>query len=292
MTSLAHFARIIPVLLLALGLSACSAIKLGYGTLPQVAYWWLDGFVDFDETQAGQVRQELGNLHDWHRRNELPRLIEVLERVERMVAADVSAEQACQVVSEVQLRMAAVAERAAPAVGALATTFTPEQLRHLERKYRQRNAKYTSEWIKRSPAERHEKRYEMMLDRIEMIYGSLDAGQRALLRAAVERSIYDPERVLAEFRRRQQDTLQALRQASAPGTSPEQASALLRATMHRVQNPADAAYRAWQQELVQEGCRTFAAVHQSTTPAQREQAARRLRAYQRDLRDLSSAQRL
>jgi hypothetical protein len=292
MTTLARIARIIPVLLLALGLSACSAIKLGYGTLPQVAYWWLDGFVDFDETQAGQVRQELGQLHDWHRRNELPRLAEVLARLERMAPGDVSAQQACQVVADVQARLTALADRAAPSVGAVATTFTPDQLRHLERKYRQRNAKFTREWIARSAAERHDKRYEMMLDRIEMFYGTLDAAQRAVLREAVERSIYDPERVLVEFRRRQQDTLQALRQASAPGTSPEQASALLRATMERVQVPADAAYRAWQQELIQEGCRTFAAVHQSTTAAQREHAVRRLRAYQRDLRELSSSQRL
>ena len=42
--------------------------------------------------------------------------------------------------------------------------------------------------------------------------------------------------------------------------------------------------------LIQEGCRTFTAVHQVTTPAQREQAARRLRAYQRDLQELAAQQ--
>lgn len=39
---------------------------------------------------------------------------------------------------------------------------------------------------------------------------------------------------------------------------------------------------------MQEGCRSFEAVHQSTTPAQRDQAVRRLRTYQRDLRDLAA----
>ncbi len=30
------------------GLSACSAIKIGYNNLPELSYWWLDGYVDFD----------------------------------------------------------------------------------------------------------------------------------------------------------------------------------------------------------------------------------------------------
>jgi hypothetical protein len=64
---------------------------------------------------------------------------------------------------------------------------------------------------------------------------------------------------------------------------------MLRGWFERTAAPADPAYRAWQEALVQEGCRTFAAVHQSTTAAQREQAVRRLRAYQRDLRELSGA---
>lgn len=289
---MARFARIIPVLLLALALGACSALKLGYGSLPQVTYWWVDGFVDFDEAQEAQVRQELAGLHEWHRQQELPRLVELLERMERLAAGEVSPQQACQVVADVQDRMAAVADRAAPGIGTVAVTLKPAQLRHVERKYRQRNEKFAREWIRIGPAERQAKRYEMMLDRIEMIYGRLEAPQQAILRQAAERSIHDPERVLAEFRRRQQDTLQALRQASAPGTTPAQAATLVRAVMERVQHPADAAYRAWQQELIQEGCRTFAAVHQSTTAAQREQAARRLRAYQRDLRELSAASRL
>jgi len=292
MRSLARIARIIPVLLLALALGACSALKLGYSSLPQVAYWWLDGFVDFDEHQEAQVRQEIAGLHDWHRQQELPRMIELLERVERMAPGEVSAQQACQVIAEVQGRLAAAADRAAPGIGAIAATLTPEQLRQLERKYRQRNDKFTREWIRPGPAERQAKRYEAMRDRLEMIYGRLEAPQQAILRQAVERSIHDPERLLAEFRRRQQDTLQALRQASTPGTTPQQAAALLRTVLDRVQHPADAGYRAWQQALLEESCRTFAAVHQSTSGAQREQAARRLRAYQRDLRDLSAASRL
>ena len=56
----------------------------------------------------------------------------------------------------------------------------------------------------------------------------------------------------------------------------------------RFSSASDAVHAAlhFQQTLRQEGCATFAAIHQGTTAAQREQAVRRLRAYQRDVREL------
>jgi hypothetical protein len=130
-----------------------------------------------------------------------------------------------------------------------------------------------------------------MLDRAEMIYGRLDEAQRAALRQGIARSIYDAPKVLMERERRQQDLLQVLRRASAGGVAPQEARTLLHAWAERAQHSPNLAYRSWQESLVQEGCRTFAAVHQSTTVQQREQAVRRLRAYQRDLLELAAQQR-
>ena len=46
-----RLAGIIVALALALGLAACSAVRLGYANLPDLAYWWLDGYVDFSDEQ-------------------------------------------------------------------------------------------------------------------------------------------------------------------------------------------------------------------------------------------------
>ena len=216
MKSLARIAAIILVLAVSMGLSACSAIKLGYSTLPELAYWWLDGYIDFSDEQAPQARRELERMHDWHRRRELPKLVEILGRMEQMAPGEVTPQQACEVVAQVQARIAATADHGATGAAAISATLTPRQLRHLDRKYRSRNEDFAKEWIERPPAELHEKRYEQALDRLETIYGRLDAAQRVLLRQAIERSIYDPARILAERQRWQQDLLQALRQASAP----------------------------------------------------------------------------
>lgn len=282
-----RLAGIILAMALVLGLSGCSAIRLGYRTLPEVAYWWLDSYADFTQAQAPQVRLDLHRLREWHRQ-QLPPLADLLQRLEVMAPGEITPQQACTVVQEVQDHLRVVGDAAAPAAAAIAATLTPGQLRHIERKFRSNDERFRDEWVDVSPAERQSKRYHQTLDRLESIYGSLDAPQRAVLRQGIAQSSYDPERILRDRERRQQDLLQVLGKLSQGGVQPDDARTQLRDWLARAQHAPDPAYRAWQEGLVQEGCRVFSAVHHSTTQAQREHAIRRLRAYQRDLRELAA----
>ena len=290
MSTLQRLARIILLLTLLAGLAGCSAIKLGYNSLDSVAYWWLDSYVDFNSQQAPRVREDIARLHQWHRAEELPRLAEMLGRMEQLVPGDITPAQACAFVDEFRQRMRALSDRAEPAVVTLATGLQPDQVQHLEHKYEKNNEKFRDDWVKLTPAGQREKRYEQFLERSEMIYGRLEEPQREALRRDIERSIIDPRRILADRQRRQQDALQTLRQLleSKPGF--DTARKQLRAYLARFENPPDAAYREYQEALIQEGCRSFAIMHNSTSPAQREAAVRRLRAYQRDLRELAAPQ--
>ncbi len=148
MNVLPRVARIIGVLGLAVALASCSAIKLGYNTLDDIAYWWLDSYVDFSDEQAPLAREDLARLHAWHRQQELPRFGALLQNVEAMVPGDITSAQACAVVAQVRERLDAVAERAEPAVVTMALALRPEQLLHLERKYAESNAKFRKEWIR------------------------------------------------------------------------------------------------------------------------------------------------
>lgn len=282
-----RLASIILALAAALALAACSTIKLGYSTLPEVGYWWLNGYVDFTPAQTPQVRDELARLHAWHKQQELPRIAEMLARMERLAPGPVSAQQACGFVAEVQVRLQAVADQAGPATAAIAASLSPSQLGKLQDKYSARNDKFRRDWVHVSVAQQREKRHDQMLDRFETLYGRLDSAQRQGLRQAIEHSMYDPQRVLAERVRRQQDLLRTLERVTDPATAPADTRALLRAYVERVRHSPDKAWRAWQQELLQENCRIFATVHAGTTARQRQHAVERLRGYQRELRELS-----
>ena len=280
--------RIIGLLALAALLSACSAIKLGYNNIDDVAYWWLDGYVDFGDEQSTRVREDLARLHRWHRAQELPQLVTLLQGIERIAPNDITAAQACAVVDQVNLRIDALAERAEPAVVTLAAGLGPDQLQHLERKYQKNNADYRKDWIRPTPAEQAEKRFQQFVERSEMIYGKLDEPQRAVLRRQAAQSIFDPARALAERQRRQADILQTLRKVASPSLPLAEARSLMRGLFDRSRQPPDPAARAYVQSLIDEGCRNLALLHNSTSAGQRDAAVRRLRAYQRELRELAA----
>lgn len=288
MTTALNLARIIGALALAAMLCACSAVKLGYNNLGEVAYWWMDGYVDFNDAQAPRVREDLARLHLWHRSTEMPLVADLLQNMERLAPGEVAPAQACGFVGELRERIGAVMAQAEPAMVTLALGLEPEQLAHLERKYRRNNADYRKEWVDISPSEQRDKRFKQVLERSEMVYGKLEEPQRAILRQQLERSAFDAARTLAERQRRQQDLVQTLRKLAGQPIALGQARQLLHAYLERAQQSPDASYRGYQEALIEESCRMFSAAHNTTTPAQREVAVRRLRAYQRDVRELAA----
>lgn len=280
-------ARIIGLLSVVVALSGCSAIKLAYNTLPQVGAWWLDGYVDFSEEQEQRAREDLARLHQWHRRSELPKFSALLAQAERLAPGDLSADNACALVPGIRQRLLSAGERAEPAVVTLVLNLSPAQLTHLERKYQKNNRDYRKDWLELSAEELKDKRFKQFLDRMEMIYGRLETPQRDILRGEMERSIFNPKINLAERQRRQRDILQALRQLAGKPVSLSEARAAVHRLLERGLQSPDPHYRAYQETLIKEGCRNLAAVHNSTTPQQRLNAVRRLRAYQRDLEELA-----
>ncbi|OAK67048.1 hypothetical protein A3K87_00155 [Variovorax paradoxus] len=285
----AAMARIIGVLLLAAALGACSAIRLAYNNLPTVSYWWLDGYLDFDSEQAPKVRDELAQLLDWHRQNELPRIASLLQEAQALAPGEVTPAQVCTMADRIRERLLAVTDHAETAGAQLALSLTAAQLQQLERKYAKNNATYRKEWLDRTPAQVQEKRYDQFLGRTEDFYGRLSTEQRELLRQQVAQSVFDPKLADAERRQRQQEALALLRGFVADKPTPAEARAALHAYIQRVAEPPPGRWRDQQQALLEEGCRNTAALHNGTTASQRAQAVRRLQAYQDDLRQLVAA---
>lgn len=284
----ANLARIIGVLLVAAALGACSAVRLAYNNLPEVSYWWLDGYLDFDGSQTPKVRDELAQLQAWHRQNELPRVASLLQEAQAMAPGDVTAEQACRMADQIRERVLAVAERAETAGTELALSLGEAQLLQLERKYAKVNAEYRKKWLDRSAAEVQEKRYEKYLDRLEDFYGRLTPEQRDLVRRQVAQSGFDPRVIDAGRRKGQQQTLEMLRRLNAGRPSAAEARAAIHAWVMRVAAPPPGPGRDQQQALLQEGCRNLAALHNTTSVSQRERAVRRLQAYEDDVRQLAA----
>ena len=266
--------------------TGCSAVKLAYNNLPEIGYWWLDGYVDFSGAQTLQVRDQLALLLERHRKNELPKLLVLLDRAERLAVEEITPAQVCTFSDAIRDRLLAAAFDASQAGAELASALSGDQLQHLERKYAKVNGEYADDWLDQSVDRQHRKRYDAFLDRSEDFYGTLDSGQRAMLRNLVDRSIFDPRRIDAERRERQRESLFLLRQIGNGQIPVREGRVAIDAYAKRVAEPPAGAWRDYQQALLAESCANIAAVHKATRPDQRERAARRLASYAQDVRDL------
>jgi hypothetical protein len=288
---LASLGRRLRLLLIALTLpvllAGCSAVRLAYNQAPELAYWWLDGYVDFSDAQKPLAR---GALHDWfvwHRRDELPQYAQLLAQAREQVLAPATPEQACRWFGQINERVDAAFDRALPPLADVMRRMTPAQIAHLERKYASTSDELENDFVKPRPQARQKAQLDRVVDRAEMIYGRLDAAQRARIAEILVESPFDAPRWLAERRARQQDALRTLARLSTEQASVDDAERELRRLAEQSRRSPDDAYRAYQQRLIAFNCSFAARVHNLTTVEQRATAAGRFKSWEEDARVLS-----
>jgi hypothetical protein len=274
------------LIMLAALLQACSAVRVAYNQAPDLTYWWLDGYFDFNEQQSPRVRDELSRLFAWHRTNELPKVAALLARTQALMPGDITARQSCELYDDVRGMIDRATAYALPQLAELSQTLTPEQLDHLQRKYAKNREEFQREWTRGSPQEQMERRIRRAVERSEMLYGRLDDAQLAMIRQAVTNSAFDPTVAIREMQRRQNDSLSVLRDLSQSKPGNGNAQSALQSLIARNWQSPDANYRAYSQRMVQQGCASFAAIHASTSATQRQKAVQVLKGYETDVRSL------
>lgn len=269
--------------------SGCSALRLGYGTAPEIVYWWLDGYVDFDHAQSQKMRDAVARWFAWHRRTQLPDYAALLARARSEVLADTTAARVCEWQADIVARARTALDQAVPDTADLVLTVTPQQIRHIQHHYAKKNDDFRDDYVQPDLRKRAEKALDRTIDRAEMLYGHLDDAQRARIAQALTSSPFDPERWLAERQQRQHEALQMLRRLTAEGASPDQAQAALRVYVeHLLRSPREA-YRRYAARLDEFNCAFAAELHNSTSAAQRRTAAGKLAGWEGDLRALAAS---
>jgi hypothetical protein len=271
---------------LALALSACSTNRLAFNHAPTLVYYWLDAYFDFDGPQSLAFKDSLQSLQAWHRKQELPQLAELLKNLQPVATQDISLEQACSLWDYVQQRMQAPIIQLTPALAQLAVSLKPGQIEHIAAEFKKRNQKWRSEWLDMTPSERVAQRSRQIVERSEQFYGRLTDTQRELIRTQVLASGYDPEMLHTEMLRRQQDSLQTLARLRNGGMATEAAQAEVQALFARASLSPDPAMRQYTEGVTHASCAAVAAVHNSSSPAQRARLVKTLQGYEADARAL------
>ena len=286
-------------------LGACSALRIGYGQAPDLLYWYLDGYVDFNDNQTPKVREALTQYMAWHRRTQLPDYANQLARAQAEVLADTSAARVCEWQAELLTRANAAFEHAVPAVAEFLVTVTPQQVQYLEKHQAKQNQEFRDDYLQPEPRKRTEVTLKRTLERAESLYGKLTDSQRTRIAEGLLRSPFDAEAWFAERRQRQQDALSLMRRwgggdaAGRPAGAREQAGrepvqaqvqvqAALRAYVQGMASSPREPYRRYTERLNEFNCSFAAALHNTTSVAQRRAAAQKLAGWEGDARALAA----
>lgn len=278
--------KIICVLALALvvGLGGCSAVRLGYSNGPQLAWWWLDGYVDFGREQAPRARQLLDRWFDWHRASQLPAYATLLAQAQAQVMEPLTAEAACAWQARGTQALEPAIRRAADDFADVVPGLGEPQFKQLEQRYAKNVEKMRDDYLQSDPQARREASFKRTLERAEDVYGELSEAQRRILTAGLAVSPFNPDLWLQERLRRQRDTVQTLRKLIADKASREDRATALRALAKRTELSPDSAYRDYQRRLADFNCGLIAQLHNSTTAAQRQRARSTFKGWEDDLR--------
>jgi hypothetical protein len=218
-------------LVASLAAAGCSFSKLGYDTLPTLAQWRIDRYLDLDERQREIVARNLDQLHQWHRNAQLPQYGGFLRTVDDRLRTPVDADQVRKWRDRVDQAWAVFAERLAPGVVELAPTLRPEQIARLRRKLAESNETYRETHLPSEPGARERARAERVVKRAEFFLGDLEAEQVRQLAARTREMPAAEDAWLAEREARQQRVIAVLERLRAEPMPREQALALVRETL-------------------------------------------------------------
>jgi hypothetical protein len=269
-------------------LVGCSAVRLAYNQGQTFAYWWLDGYFDFDTEQGNRAREALSDWFRWHRATQLPDYAALLAQAQRQIQQDITPAEVCRWNDQLRRRLEVAYAQGVPALAELVRTLRPEQVRHVEARYQKADAEFRNDYLQATRTEQLEVANKRTVSRAEMVYGRLDDAQRKLVADGIAASPFDAKRWLVERQARQRDIVETLRSVQAMRADPARTEAALRVfAAHAVQSPRPA-YREYQQRLIEYNCALVARLHNSTSPEQRRQGAERLKGWEEDLRALAA----
>lgn len=267
-----HIIKYFLILPLAVSIISCSLVKTAYNNAPALVAWRLDDYFDFNEAQKAKLKPALHELHAWHRKNELPRYVSLLNEIHDDLNHDVSADTACQRIESIKSHVHTLQTQITPIIVDVAATLSDKQLQHLQKRLEKRNREWKEEWWQDTPEEQREVRLEKSIEFAEKVYGDLNEKQINLLKQVIAKSDIDPAIIYAEILRRDEDTLTILKGLRNPATSTEEKSQLVHAGFERLQTSPNPVYQVYIDKLTQQTCETIASLHASTTAKQRQHA--------------------
>jgi len=272
--------------------TGCSSVKLAYNNGDTLLYWWLNAYLDLDSDQASEVKKDIDDLFNWHRKTQLKTYVQLLETAKRQLAGNLTQADLLADYKEAKTRTELLAQRALPELTELAMTIKPDQLEQMEKKFKKNNETYRKKFMTGSVEERQKQRYKKSMEQLELWFGNFSRDQEAQLRKASDARPLDNQIWLDERIRRQQKILAALRKVHAEKLNKEATGALMqglvRDIFERMESPER---KAFFDTYIDSTTQFILTATRIATPEQKAHAQKRMQGWIEDFNTLAAAQK-
>jgi hypothetical protein len=207
-----------PMLIIAacvLLLIGCSRTELAYRNADWLIARWANGQLDLSRAQQRAWEPQLEAALEGHRSEELPRLVAWLEAAEQGASRGLGTDELACLADWAEVLYERHAQLAVSLALPLLQAVGEEQITHLRRRMRERNAEYRAEYLSGSSTEQDAARAERYLERVERWTGRLDPEQREMVTAS-SRALPNLAGLWLDYREDRQAGLLSLLHAGAP----------------------------------------------------------------------------
>lgn len=181
--------RRLATVLLVLLLSACSSTTFFYNRLDFLIPWYMGRYVDLDREQTVFLDGQLAPFLSWHRNEELPRYLELLDQAEQMLDGPVTADDVARLSLAAEEAWLRVEQRGLEWMIELGAQLSEEQMAEFIDELRERQLKYEKKYLTRSDQEYREDALDNLRDSLQDYLGRLEPSQRDAAELNVARLI-------------------------------------------------------------------------------------------------------
>jgi hypothetical protein len=272
-------------LLLATG---CTALNVGtFNVAYEHADWLLQRmaghYVELDRDQSQAVHTGFGNLHTWHRSEELPLYATIMDQAAQRIERGLKREDIVWILREINERWRVTSQHLAGEMTPVLVTLTAGQVGQMERRLADDNEKFAKTQVSADHEKADKHRAEWLIDQISRWTGSLTPAQKERVQLAVRQTRDFPALRLAERQRRQARFLKLVRDAhdhQAVGSALADMLATPREGAEELYRNSVAHYEEVMTQMLLD-------IDRSLSPEQRASAASRMRRYAQSFRTLA-----
>ena len=274
--------RLMHGLLLAITITGCSTVHLGYDQANHLGYWWIDRYLDLSSEKSVQLKADLKALHTWHRQTQLPEYARLTSALASRMESDIPATEVCEDILALREKIDILMRQTLPIWIRLSQQLGPEEIPYLKKKFAKEDKEWRSKWLDTSTEKIQRLRSEEWIDRAESFYGRLNEEQRRFIQQAVSKSSWDARISWERRQQRQQRIITTLEKIMHQRLSQSETEAEIKLIIDQLLTPDDQKQADMQRKLIDEACVNLSGLHLLTRPDQRFLASEKFISYSHD----------